>query len=89
MGKLWLVIGLIAQILFFMRFLIQWIVSEKKGESVIPIQFWHLSIIGSLMLLAYSIYRKDPVFILGQCMGVIIYVRNLLLIYKKKSAREV
>lgn len=89
MEKFWLIIGFIAQVLFFMRFLIQWIVSEKKGESVIPIQFWYLSIIGGLMLLGYSIWRKDPVFILGQCMGSVIYVRNLSLIYRRQSAREV
>lgn len=89
MDKFWIAIGFVAQILFFMRFLIQWVVSEKKGESIIPIQFWYLSIIGSLMLLVYSIWRKDPVFIVGQCMGSVIYVRNLSLIYKKKSLREV
>jgi lipid-A-disaccharide synthase-like uncharacterized protein len=89
MEKFWLIIGFIAQVLFFMRFLIQWVVSEKKGESVIPIQFWYLSIAGSLMLLAYSIWRKDPVFILGQCMGSVIYVRNLSLIYRKQSRYEV
>lgn len=89
MDKLWIAIGFIAQILFFLRFLIQWVVSEKKGESIIPVQFWYLSIVGSLMLLVYSIWRKDPVFILGQCMGSAIYVRNLSLIYKKKSPREV
>lgn len=89
MTKLWITIGLVAQVLFFLRFLIQWIVSEKKGESVIPVQFWYLSIAGSLMLLAYSIWRKDPVFILGQCMGTVIYIRNLSLIYKKQSIRGV
>lgn len=89
MNKLWITIGLTAQVLFFLRFLIQWIVSERKKESVIPIQFWYLSIAGSLMLLMYSIWRKDPVFIVGQCMGSIIYVRNLLLIYKKQSIRGV
>lgn len=89
MEKFWLVIGFIAQVLFFLRFLIQWVVSEKKGESVIPVQFWYLSIVGSLMLLAYSIWRKDPVFILGQCTGSVIYVRNLSLIYRRQSAREV
>lgn len=85
MEKFWLTIGFIAQVLFFLRFLIQWIVSEKKGQSVIPIQFWYLSIVGSLLLLAYSVWRRDPVFILGQCMGSIIYVRNLSLIYRKQS----
>lgn len=88
MDKLWITIGFIAQILFFLRFLVQWVISEKRGESIIPVQFWYLSIAGSLMLLVYSIWRKDPVFILGQCMGSVIYVRNLSLIYKKKSLRE-
>lgn len=86
---IWVVIGMIGQATFFMRFVIQWIVSEKKKESVIPVQFWYLSIIGSVIVLAYAIYRKDPVFILGQCVGFIVYVRNLILIYRKQVSREV
>lgn len=85
MDKTWLIIGFIAQGLFFMRFFIQWIASEKKKESVIPIQFWYLSLAGGVMLLGYSIWRKDPVFILGQSMGALIYIRNLTLIYKKRA----
>ena len=82
---LWITIGVGGQILFFLRFFVQWIVSERKKESTIPISFWYFSISGGLVLLSYAIYRKDPVFILGQSMGVFIYARNLYLIYKKKS----
>jgi len=80
----WLIIGFAGQLLFGMRFLIQWICSERKGESHIPIVFWYFSIGGGIMLLTYAIYRKDPVFILGQSTGLIVYGRNLRLIYKKK-----
>ncbi len=87
MSRAWLVIGLMGQALFSARFLIQWICSEIKQESHIPIAFWYCSIGGGLMLLAYAIYRQDPVFILGQSMGVVVYVRNLRLIYKKKKKK--
>lgn len=79
----WIVLGLFAQFLFLMRFFVQWIVSERKGESTIPVSFWYFSITGSLLLLIYSIYRKDIVFILGQSVGSFIYMRNLILIYRK------
>ena len=82
---IWIGVGLGAQLAFSARFLVQWIASEKKKESVVPIAFWYLSLTGGSMLLAYSIYRLDPVFILGQSAGVVIYVRNLMLIYKKKT----
>jgi len=81
----WLILGLVAQFFFFMRFFIQWIASEKKGKSVIPIGFWYLSITGGLLLLIYAIHIKDPIFILGQSMGAFIYARNLILIYKNKK----
>ncbi len=68
-----------------MRFLIQWIVSEYKKVSVIPVHFWYFSIIGSSLLLTYALYRKDIVFILGQSLGIIIYVRNLILIRRKNN----
>ena len=84
----WLVVGFIGQALFGMRFIIQWIISEKRGESVIPLPFWYLSIGGSLILLSYAIHKQDPVFILGQSMGSIIYIRNLILISRKKRALE-
>ena len=80
----WVVIGLTGQFLFFMRFLVQWLASEKKKESVIPVVFWYFSIAGGVILLAYSIYRKDPDFILGQSVGVLIYARNLYFIHRKK-----
>lgn len=82
----WIALGLFAQVLFFLRFFVQWIASEKKGESTIPTSFWYLSITGSILLLLYSIYRKDIVFILGQCMGSVIYLRNLILINRKGKA---
>lgn len=83
-NKIWLIIGFFGQFLFFMRFLVQWVVSERKKESVVPVSFWYFSLIGGLILLSYAIYRKDPVFILGQSCGAFIYLRNLMLIYKKK-----
>jgi len=79
-----LVLGFTAQILFSARFLVQWIASERAKKSVIPISFWFLSLIGGGLLLIYSIGRKDPVFILGQSVGVFIYSRNLYFIYKEK-----
>ena len=81
---IWIVVGFLGQFLFFMRFLIQWLVSERKKESVIPLGFWYCSIGGGLILLAYAIYRKDPVFIAGQSCGILIYTRNLYLIQRKK-----
>ena len=79
----WIIFGLTGQAMFFLRFLIQWIVSERRKESVIPIPFWFLSIAGSIFLLIYAIKRKDPVFIIGQSTGTLIYLRNLMLIYRK------
>ena len=84
--NLWIVLGLFAQFLFFLRFFVQWIVSEKKGESTIPVSFWYFSIAGSVLLLIYSIYRNDIVFILGQSVGSFIYMRNLILIYRRGKA---
>ncbi len=80
----WLVIGFVAQGAFFMRFLVQWIESERRKQSVIPTAFWYFSVVGGAMLLAYAIYRKDPVFIVGQGMGLLIYTRNLVLIYRRR-----
>jgi lipid-A-disaccharide synthase-like uncharacterized protein len=76
---LWLVIGFIGQGIFGMRFVVQWLASEIKKKSVIPMSFWYLSIVGSLVLLSYAIYRKDPIFILGFSLNLIIYVRNITL----------
>lgn len=82
----WLVVGFGGQILFFMRFFVQWIVSEKKKESVIPEAFWFFSFFGGATLLTYAIYKQDPVFILGQATGLFIYARNIYLIYSKKKS---
>src|SRR5512134_1960248 len=83
-----LVLGFTGQALFFMRFLVQWISSEKQKKSVIPLACWYFSIGGSILLLAYAIIRKDPVFIVGQSMGFLIYIRNLHFISREKRDRE-
>ena len=82
----WLYLGFAGQLLFGLRFVVQWVASERKGESIIPIYFWYLSLVGSMILLAYAIFRRDPVFILGQSTGFIVYTRNLMLIYRKRAA---
>ena len=81
----WVVLGFAGQILFFGRFLVQWIVAERRGESVVPVSFWYLSITGGLVLLAYSIHQRDPVFIAGQSIGAFVYMRNLMLIHRRKK----
>ena len=85
---IFLTIGFLGQGLFASRFIFQWIYSEKRGESSIPIIFWYLSIFGGLGLLIYAIYRKDPVIISGQTFGIFIYLRNLILIYKKNNEKN-
>lgn len=81
----WVIFGLLGQAAFSARFLVQWIVSEKKRESVIPVAFWYLSLVGGVVLLIYAIYKQDPVFIIGQGSGVVVYLRNLVLIKKKEN----
>lgn len=83
--KIWLIIGFVGQAMFFMRFLVQWIASERKGESVVPLLFWYFSLAGGLILLSYAIHIRDPIFILGQSMGAFIYMRNLFLIFRKEN----
>ena len=78
----WVAVGMLGQGIFGSRFLVQWLASERRKRSVIPIAFWYLSIGGSLVLLSYAIHRRDPVFIMGECGGVLIYVRNLILLRK-------
>lgn len=78
--------GFLGQVCFGMRFVIQWIASERKKESHFPIIFWYFSLAGGVILLTYAILRKDPVFIMGQAMGLVVYVRNLMLIHKKKHS---
>ena len=80
----WVAFGLFGQLLFAGRFIIQWIVSEKEKRSVVPVAFWYFSIAGAVVLFTYACYRKDPVFILGQSLGIIIYVRNLWLIHAEQ-----
>ena len=80
-----LIVGFFGQALFASRFIFQWIHSEKLGESSIPIIFWYLSIFGGIGLLVYAVSRKDPVIITGQIFGILIYTRNLILIYRKKN----
>lgn len=80
----WVVFGLSGQLLFMGRFLVQWIASERQRRSVVPIAFWYFSIGGGLILFAYACYRADPVFILGQSLGVFIYGRNLWLIHAER-----
>jgi lipid-A-disaccharide synthase-like uncharacterized protein len=81
----WLTIGFLGQAFFSMRFLVQWVASERRKESVIPLSFWFFSIGGGLTLLIYAIYRLDPVFIVGQGAGLFVYLRNLYLIRRKQS----
>lgn len=81
----WLGIGFVAQLMFSMRFILQWIASERAKRSIVPEVFWYFSLVGGAMLLAYAIYRFDPVFMLGQAMGLLIYARNIHLIWKQKN----
>ena len=80
----WLVLGFAGQALFSMRFLVQWIYSERRRRSVIPVAFWYFSVAGGLILLSYAVYRQDPVFIVGQAAGFFIYSRNLYLIHRER-----
>ena len=82
----WAALGFFAQAMFMMRFVVQWIASERAKRSVIPIAFWFFSMGGGILLLIYSIKRQDPVFITGQALGIFIYARNLWLIYVEHSA---
>lgn len=83
----WVLFGFLAQFIFFMRFVLQWITSEKNKKSTIPISFWYLSIVGTIMILVYAIYRQDLVFIIASFLNFFIYLRNLMLI-KNEGERE-
>ena len=83
----WVILGLIAQGLFTMRFVVQWIASERVGRSVIPLAFWWFSVGGGLLLLVYALYRKDAVFILGQAFGVFVYLRNLYFVLRERRQK--
>ncbi len=79
---MWVAIGFLGQGLFFGRWIIQWLASERSAESRVPVAFWYMSLIGGLITLAYAIYRRDPVFIAGQGVGAVVYIRNLMLIQR-------
>lgn len=85
---IWLMIGFLGQGTFFMRWVVQWIASEKHAESRVPTAFWYMSLVGGLITLAYAIYRKDPVFIAGQSIGSLVYLRNLMLIHRPNPAES-
>ena len=82
-AEAWLVIGFLGQVCFFSRFLVQWMASERAGRSLVPRAFWYLSIAGGAIVLSYAIWRRDPVFIAGQSMGLFVYVRNLILLRRE------
>ena len=86
--SLWLIIGFAGQVVFTGRFVLQWLYSEIKRRSLIPVGFWYLSMLGSALLLAYAIYRQDPVFIIGQSFGLLVYLRNLQLIARHPQQKE-
>ena len=82
----WVALGFVAQIMFTMRFAVQWIASERAGKSVIPVAFWFFSIFGGILLLLYALVRRDPVFIAGQAFGVFVYARNLYFVLRDRRA---
>jgi lipid-A-disaccharide synthase-like uncharacterized protein len=86
--NLWMAIGFLGQAIFTARFLVQWVVSEQKRDSVVPVAFWWLSLFGGMTLLSYAISRRDPVIIVGQGMGLFIYVRNLMLVGKARRRAD-
>jgi lipid-A-disaccharide synthase-like uncharacterized protein len=82
----WLAVGFLGQALFSTRFILQWIASEREKRSVVPVAFWWFSLLGGLTLLTYAIHRRDPVFILGQSAGLIVYLRNLYFVRREARA---
>lgn len=84
----WVILGFVAQFMFTMRFVVQWIASERAGRSVIPFAFWTFSIGGGTLLLVYAIYRRDPVFIAGQALSTFIYLRNLQFALRERRANR-
>jgi lipid-A-disaccharide synthase-like uncharacterized protein len=82
--SLWIKIGFLGQAVFTARFLVQWVASERKRDSIVPVAFWWLSLTGGLILLAYAIHRNDPVIITGQAMGLVVYIRNLMLVERSR-----
>jgi lipid-A-disaccharide synthase-like uncharacterized protein len=87
--RFWLAIGFLGQFFFSMRFLVQWMASERRKKSTVPILFWYCSLAGGSLLLTYAIFRLDPVFIVGQAGGLLIYIRNLVLIRRQSRLATV
>lgn len=85
----WLLLGLAGQSLFFMRFLVQWVASERVGRSVMPVAFWFFSMGGGILLLIYALYKRDPVFIIGQGLGLFVYLRNLHFVFRERRVAPV
>ena len=83
-STLWMAVGFLGQGLFSARFIVQWLVSEKRKQSVTPIAFWYFSLAGGVILLSYAIHRRDTVFIIGQATGLLVYARNLMLIFRAR-----
>jgi lipid-A-disaccharide synthase-like uncharacterized protein len=81
----WLIVGFVGQALFTMRFVVQWLQSERMRRSVVPEAFWYFSLLGGVTLLTYAIHRGDPVFIVGQASGLFIYLRNISLIMRERK----
>jgi len=84
----WVLLGFVAQAFFTARFAVQWIASERAGKSIIPLAFWWLSLGGGVLLLVYALYRRDPVFILGQAFGVFVYLRNLYFVMRDRRSGQ-
>jgi lipid-A-disaccharide synthase-like uncharacterized protein len=82
--NLWILFGFVAQVMFMMRFVVQWVASERARRSVMPVAFWFFSVAGGALLFVYAIYRQDPVFIAGQGAGLFIYLRNIWLIHRER-----
>lgn len=82
---LWVAFGMAGQLLFGARFIVQWISSERRKASHIPVVFWYLSLVGGIVTAIYAVHRRDPVFVVGQASGLIVYVRNLMLIYGNRA----
>ena len=87
LGKPMAFVGIAGQLLFSSRFIVQWVASERKRDSVVPVAFWHLSILGGALTAVYAAWRRDPVFLVAQVSGLLVYVRNLMLI-RNRNARE-
>ncbi len=82
----WIVFGTVAQAMFFARFLVQWLASERAGVSYVPVAFWYLSLVGAGMMVVYAIHREEPIFLVGQAVGWFVYARNLMLL--RRSGME-